>query len=241
VLGRGWRIAALVVPTVVALLVAVEIGRSAESHTVAYTTLITLAATATIGAAALINIVSPILILDFIAGGLLGKTALAGGASVAFLGLVLQWAMSLIIAAIYVVAARWLPIIKRLWIVGALAYGAVIFFVMNYVVVPLSAWAKWPNFTAEKFAENMLAMLLFGLIVAFFRSPFGLKVAAAQTRRRNDCLQFLPALSLRRLRWSRLTSGEEQGQERSPNTALPRSTRPSWVPAGLQPIEWRQV
>jgi uncharacterized membrane protein YagU involved in acid resistance len=126
------------------------------------------AGTIDIGAAALINIVSPILILDFIAGGLLGKTALAGGASVAFLGLVLQWAMSLIIAAIYVVAARWLPIMQRLWIVGGLAYGAVIFFVMNYIVVPLSAWAKWPNFTAEKFAENMLAMLLFGLIVAFF-------------------------------------------------------------------------
>jgi uncharacterized membrane protein YagU involved in acid resistance len=76
--------------------------------------------------------------------------------------------MSLIIAAIYVVAARWLPIIQRLWIVAGLAYGAVIFFVMNYIVMPLSAWAKGPNFTAEKFAENMLAMLLFGLIVAFF-------------------------------------------------------------------------
>ena len=76
--------------------------------------------------------------------------------------------MSLIIAAIYVVAARWLPIMQRLWIVSGLAYGAVIFFVMNYIIVPLSAWAKWPNFTAEKFAENMLAMLLFGLIVAFF-------------------------------------------------------------------------
>src|SRR5260370_1762408 len=86
------------------------------------------AGTIDIGAAALINIVSPILILDFIAGGLLGKTALAGGASVAFLGLVLQWAMSLIIAAIYVVAPRSLPITQRLWIVGGLAYGAVIFF-----------------------------------------------------------------------------------------------------------------
>jgi hypothetical protein len=47
------------------------------------------AGTIDIGAAALINLVSPILILDFIAGGLVGKTALAGGASVAFLGLVL--------------------------------------------------------------------------------------------------------------------------------------------------------
>jgi hypothetical protein len=34
--------------------------------------------------------------------------------------------------------------------------------------VPASAWARWPHFAVERFAENMLAMLLFGLIVAFF-------------------------------------------------------------------------
>jgi uncharacterized membrane protein YagU involved in acid resistance len=97
---------------------------------------------------------------------------LAGGASVALLGLVLQWAMSLIIAAVYVLAAHWLPMLRQRWIAGGIAYGVVIFVVMNYVVVPLSAWARWPNFTIEKFAENLVAMLLFGLIVAFFvRDP----------------------------------------------------------------------
>jgi hypothetical protein len=127
-----------------------------------------IAGTIDIGAAALINVASPILILHFIAGGLLGKAALAGGASAAILGLVLQWVMSLIIAMVYVAATRWLPILRRLWIVGGLAYGAVIFFVMNYIVVPLSAWATWPHFTVAKFVENVVAMLLFGLIVAFF-------------------------------------------------------------------------
>ena len=127
-----------------------------------------IAGTIDIGAAALINLVSPVLILHFIAGGLLGKAALAGGTPVALLGLGLQWAMALVIAAVYVVASRWLTILRRLWTLGGLAYGVVIFFVMNYVVVPLSAWARWPRFTIEKFAANMLAMLLFGLIVAYF-------------------------------------------------------------------------
>jgi hypothetical protein len=126
------------------------------------------AGTIDIVAAALINLVSPILVLRFIAGGLLGRPALAGGASVVLLGLVLQWAMSLVIAAVYVMAARWLPALRRRWIAGGIAYGVLIFFVMNYVVVPLSAWARWPGFTVEKFAENLVAMLLFGLIVAFF-------------------------------------------------------------------------
>ena len=126
------------------------------------------AGTIDIGAAALINFVSPIRVLHFIAGGLLGKAALAGGTGVALLGLLLQWTMSLIIAAIYVVAARWLAIMRRLWVLCGLSYGVVVFFVMNYIVVPLSAWATWPHFTAPMFAANMLAMLLFGLIVAFF-------------------------------------------------------------------------
>lgn len=126
------------------------------------------AGTIDIGAAALINLASPILILHFIAGGVLGKAALEGGAAVVLFGLVLQWIMSLIIAAIYVVPSRRLPILRRRWVVCGLAYGVIVFLVMNYAVVPLSAWARWPHFTTVQFAGNMLAMLLFGLIVAFF-------------------------------------------------------------------------
>jgi len=133
-----------------------------------------IAGTIDIGAAALINLVSPVLILHFIAGGLLGKAALAGGASVALLGLALQWVMSLTIAAVYVFASRWLTILRRRWIAAGLVYGGMIFCVMNYVVVPLSAWARWPHFTTEKFAANLLAMLLFGLIIAYFAQRSGL-------------------------------------------------------------------
>src|SRR5271169_2044297 len=98
-----------------------------------------IAGTLDIGAAALINRVSPFRILQFIAGGLLGKAALEGGAAVELPRLVLQWAMSLLIAAVYVVWCRWQPLLGRRWIAGGLAYGVVIFFVMNYVLVPASA------------------------------------------------------------------------------------------------------
>jgi hypothetical protein len=126
------------------------------------------AGTVDIGAASLINWLSLVLICKFVAGGLLGKAALQGGMDVAAYGMVLQWVESLIIATVYVSAAEWLPILKRQWIVFGLAYGVGIFFVMNYVVVPLSAWHRWPHMAPDKFAENMAAMLLFGVIVAFF-------------------------------------------------------------------------
>ena len=131
-----------------------------------------IAGTVDIGAAALINMISPIVILKAIASGVLGKPAFAGGTSVAILGLVLQWAMSLLIAAIFVFAARRLPRLVLNWPVWGLAYGVVVFFVMNYVVRPLSA--AWPktHFTPAGFVENMLAMLLFGLIVAYCAHAF---------------------------------------------------------------------
>jgi len=118
-------------------------------------------------AAALINRVDPLIIMRAIASGLLGRAAFQGGLPVAMLGLLLQWAMSLLIAAIFVFAAARLAWLGRHWVAAGLLYGVVVFVVMEYVVVPLSAAAK-PHFTALSLLENLLAMELFGLIVAFF-------------------------------------------------------------------------
>ena len=126
------------------------------------------AGTIDIGAAALINGRGVVYILHAIAGGLLGVGSFNDGAASAMLGLLLQWAISLVIAALYVAAAKRLRVLRRWWIAGGLAYGVGIFFVMNYVVIPLSAYHRFAPFTLPKFAENMLAMLLFGLIVAWF-------------------------------------------------------------------------
>jgi hypothetical protein len=125
------------------------------------------AATIDIGAACLISGHSAQRILQTIAGGLLGARAFDGGLRTAALGLLLQELMGVIIAACYVAGARRLPVLTRHWMAGGLAYGVVIFFVMNYAVVPLSAWHVVPAFSIAKFMANLAAMLLFGLIVAF--------------------------------------------------------------------------
>jgi len=99
---------------------------------------------------------------------LLGKSAFEGGSATVELGLVLQWSMAIIIASIFVVAVRWRPVLKRHWIKAGLAYGVIIFVVMNYVVLPLSAIGHPPGFRVAHFMEDIVAMLLFGMIVAFF-------------------------------------------------------------------------
>lgn len=130
------------------------------------------AGTLDIGAAALINMIDPRTILRFIAGGVLGKAALQGGAAAAWLGLFLQWGMSLAIAAIFVFAALRLRWLTARPVLAGLAYGVVVFVVMNYVVMPLSAWHRVNHFTPASLLWNLLAMLAYGLIIAICTRRF---------------------------------------------------------------------
>lgn len=128
------------------------------------------AGTIDVGAAAAINGRSPIFILHVIAGGVLGRASLDGGAAIALSGLFLQWGMSLIIAAIFVLAARRFDSLRKQWLAAGIAYGVPVWLVMNFIVVPLSAWHRMPKLTPYNVIANLLAMMLFGVIVSWFAS-----------------------------------------------------------------------
>lgn len=81
----------------------------------------------------------PIGILHSIAAGAIGRdAALAGGIPTAALGVLLHFTIAFIIAATYVVASRFLPALRKRWVVCGLAFGVLAYFVMTFVVVPLS-------------------------------------------------------------------------------------------------------
>jgi hypothetical protein len=124
------------------------------------------AGTVDIGAACLINHVGPAVIMKAIAAGLYGKAAFEGGAMVAAIGLGLQWIMALIIAAIFVGVVRLLRWPRSRWAIAGIAAGPVIYVVMTFVVVPLSAAHGKMHLTLAGVAENLAAMVVFGLIVA---------------------------------------------------------------------------
>ena len=131
-----------------------------------------IAGTVDIGAASLINWLNPVIILQAVASGWRGNDAFHEGASSAALGYLLQCVMSAAIAAIFAVASTQIATLRRRWVIAGTAYGVGVFIVMNYVVVPLSAIGHSPHFTVRGFLENLLAMLLFGLIISCFaREP----------------------------------------------------------------------
>ena len=123
-----------------------------------------------IGAASAINgFIDPLRICRVIAAGLIGlKAARAGGLETAALGAALQAGMGILIALIYNIGAAVLPMLRRHWLPAGLAFGIPVFIVMTYIVVPLSAvGGGMPAFTDVQ-AMNLVAMLVFGVIIAWF-------------------------------------------------------------------------
>ena len=134
-----------------------------------------MAGTVDVGSACLIYKTTPLIILQAIAGGVLGNSTFERGWWSVTLGLALQWGMSIIIAACCVLASHKSDLLARRWIFAGCVYGVMTFIVMNYIVVPLSASLTTPHFSAPWLVKNMLAMLLFGLIISGVATRYTLK------------------------------------------------------------------
>jgi hypothetical protein len=130
------------------------------------------AGTVDIGAAALINAKGPDYIARVIAGGLLGPGAIKnGGLAISAVGVLVQWGLSIIIAAIYVLASLPAPVLRRWWIAAGVLFGIPVFLVMEFVVLPFSALHAHPSFKGVMakdlpLLENLVAMGVFGLVIA---------------------------------------------------------------------------
>jgi hypothetical protein len=125
-----------------------------------------LAGAVDVGSACAIYKTTPNIIFQAIAGGLLGMSTFEEGWWSVALGLALQCAMSLTIAACCVLASNQSGFLARRWVYAGCIYGVIIFLVMNYIVVPLSASRTTPHFSATWLIKNVVAMLLFGLIIS---------------------------------------------------------------------------
>jgi hypothetical protein len=74
-----------------------------------------------------------------VASGLLGKASFEGGNATIALGLALHFFIAFVMALVYVKASHKLPVLAARPILMGVLYGFVLYGVMNFVVVPLSA------------------------------------------------------------------------------------------------------
>lgn len=111
--------------------------------------------------------VSAIKIPQSIAAGLIGKASFDGGAATVALGAGLHWLIALTWASVYVLVGRsFLPVLLRKPIPCGIAYGAWIYFFMNWVVLPLDAMHTKPHLAPWSTTLTGLAVHMFGLGLA---------------------------------------------------------------------------
>jgi uncharacterized membrane protein YagU involved in acid resistance len=112
--------------------------------------------------------VSPERILQSVAAGVLGKASFNGGSGTAALGLTLHYLIALAMSmTYYVVAKRWSLLWQRPWLCGAL-YGLVLYVMMTYIVVPLSAAGPGSKDPLWITLSIVAHVLLVGLPIAVF-------------------------------------------------------------------------
>jgi len=111
--------------------------------------------------------VSPRLVLQSIASGVLGRQAYSGGAATVLLGIALHLLISIVAALLYIIASdRWAGL-RRRPVLSGIAYGTIVFLVMRYIVVPLSAVAYKQSTDWGMFATSLAVHIMgFGIPIA---------------------------------------------------------------------------
>jgi hypothetical protein len=103
-----------------------------------------------------------------IAGGLLGRKAVHGGAAIYVLGIFLHFFIAFSFAAFYYAASRRLVFLTEHPLVCGLFYGAAVELVMSLIVLPLSALhARGPYELRDLIQGLLVHMVVVGLPISF--------------------------------------------------------------------------
>lgn len=114
---------------------------------------------------------TPMRLLQFVASGLLGQSAFEGGATTAALGLTLHFAIAFSVVTVFYLATRKLPALLERPVLSGLAYGLIVFAVMNLVILPLSA-AKPRHALVPDVIQIAIHMFIIGLPTALLIRRF---------------------------------------------------------------------
>jgi len=102
-----------------------------------------------------------------IAGGLLGRAALQGGAGTYAMGVVLHFFIACTAATIYYLTSRRLAFLATHWLVCGLFFGMAVEVVMRLVVLPLSALhARGPYQLKDLILGLVVHMIVVGLPIS---------------------------------------------------------------------------
>ncbi|EGF89236.1 putative membrane protein [Asticcacaulis biprosthecium C19] len=109
-----------------------------------------------------------------IAGGLLGEAASRGGWATFSLGMVAHFAMTVVMALAFYAVARLAPVVARHGLAFGAVYGAMVYAIMTYLVVPLSLATVGqnphypPNIDLVFINAIFAHVVLVGMVIGYF-------------------------------------------------------------------------
>ena len=107
--------------------------------------------------------ITQILLLQNIASGVFGERAFSGGLRMAVLGLAFHYCIAFFWTIIFFISYTAIEIFRRNWFITGMAYGLVVWLVMNLVVLPMSNVSRSPSFSIRTF-ERMGKVCRFSTI-----------------------------------------------------------------------------
>ena len=111
-------------------------------------------------------------LLQGIASGLIGKAAMTGGIGTALLGLLCHFVIATSWAAIYFAASRRMHFLLEHEIISGVAYGLIVYGVMNHIVIPLSAIGPRPFSLPAAARAAAILVVCVGLPIAIIVHRF---------------------------------------------------------------------
>lgn len=114
---------------------------------------------------------SPVVVLQFIASGILENSAFSGGPGTALLGLLLHFLITFIWTLIFFLVYPGIALSPKYKILVGLSYGILIWLVMNLIVLPLSNIPRISFQLMQVLIGISFIMLLVGLPISlmFYR------------------------------------------------------------------------
>lgn len=113
---------------------------------------------------------TPLWLLQSVASGWMGSAAFESGTFGGVIGLLSHYGIMLVIAAVYLAAGRFLPVLQSQALACGAAFGVMVYLFMNFAVIPLSAFPFDLSYPPLRLLEG------FGSHAVFIGIPIALAI-----------------------------------------------------------------
>lgn len=130
-------------------------------------------------AAALVYVIrtgkNPLNVYRYVASGVFGQDALSGGVTMAMMGILFHYTIATSWALIFFVLCSRNSILLKNWLLSGIAYGIVVWLLMNLVILPLSRVSSAPMTVDSVIIGATVIMGCVGLPIAFMANKSFMK------------------------------------------------------------------